>query len=71
MSRGRLENRLHPEPLGDRPPQVHQRGCVVCLKQDTPTVAEPPDARHCLVDRIVVQPAFAKDRMRQDRPGLT
>eukprot|EP00969_Alexandrium_andersonii_P009260 405652-Alexandrium_andersonii.AAC.1 len=34
-------------------------------------MAEPPNARRCLVDRIVMQTAFAEDRVRQDRPGLT
>eukprot|EP00969_Alexandrium_andersonii_P170560 7540294-Alexandrium_andersonii.AAC.1 len=33
-------------------------------------MAEPTDARHCLVDRIVAQAAFTKDRVRQDGPGI-
>eukprot|EP00969_Alexandrium_andersonii_P067112 2960274-Alexandrium_andersonii.AAC.1 len=34
-------------------------------------MAEPPNARHCLVHRVVMRTAFAEDRMRQDRPGIT
>eukprot|EP00969_Alexandrium_andersonii_P117479 5197196-Alexandrium_andersonii.AAC.1 len=34
-------------------------------------MAEPPNARRSLVDRIVAQMAFAQDRVRQGSPGLT
>eukprot|EP00969_Alexandrium_andersonii_P090828 4009566-Alexandrium_andersonii.AAC.1 len=69
MRWGRLLDSRHPGPRGDRPPQVNQRRLGVGLEQDALAMAEPADARRCLVDRVVVQAAFAQDRVRQDRPG--